>query len=296
MRTKNKKSRKKETLINREHKDRLFKRLFGSADNRASMLSLYNALNDSNYTDETMLQIYTIEDAVYMGMKNDIGYILDSYICLHEQQSTYNPNMPLRGFLYHAKMYEKFLIENNIDINTSKLKKIPSPQFYVFCNDPEFKEEKAILHLSDAFIQPIKSGEFEWTAIMLNINLGHNIELMQKCETLNSYATFIDKIRSYTASGYPLEEAVNYAVDWCIRNNILAEYLKKHKSEVIGMVLTEYDEKKTMNNIYVDGFNDGRFSEIQNTEKEKRRADEAEARNAALIEEINALKKQLGQI
>lgn len=102
------KTRKKRN-INRNHKDRLFKKLFGSAENKANMLSLYNALNGSSYTDESQLLIYTIEDVVYLGMKNDVGYILDSYISLHEQQSTYNPNMPLRGFLYHAKMYEKYL-------------------------------------------------------------------------------------------------------------------------------------------------------------------------------------------
>ena len=108
--TKNtKRNTKNNIYVNREHKDRLFKKLFGSAENKTNMLSLYNALNGSSYSDETELQIYTIEDVIYLGMRNDVGFILDSYISLHEQQSTYNPNMPLRGLFYHAKMYEKYI-------------------------------------------------------------------------------------------------------------------------------------------------------------------------------------------
>lgn len=277
------KTRKKRN-INRNHKDRLFKKLFGSAENKANMLSLYNALNGSSYTDESQLLIYTIEDVVYLGMKNDVGYILDSYISLHEQQSTYNPNMPLRGFLYHAKMYEKYLTQNHILIDTPKLKKIPTPQFYVFYNGDKEADDKEVMKLSDAFIQPVKEGAFEWTATLLNINKGHNTDLLKKCETLNDYATFIDKIKEYKAQEYSIEEAVHKAVNWCIENNCLSEYFRMHKSEVIGMVLTEYNEKEVMSDLakesYKDGYDSGRREEMANTAKERLRADNAENRLA----------------
>ena len=290
--TKNTKHNTKNNIyVNREHKDRLFKKLFGSAENKANMLSLYNALNGSSYSDETELQIYTIEDVIYLGMRNDVGFILDSYISLHEQQSTYNPNTPLRGLLYHAKMYEKFIAQNKLDIYSSKLKKIPTPQFYVFCNDERFKEDKKILKLSDAFIQPVKEGSFEWTAIMININKGYNPDLLDKCETLNDYATLINKIREFKEISNSIEIAVTKAVDWCIENDILSEYLRMHKSEVIGMVLTEYNQKEIMDDIRSEAFEDGRLSEIANTEKEKKRADAAEAKVLELEAELARIKK-----
>ena len=105
---KNNPNKKKPRIyVNNNHKDRLFIKLFGSPENKDSMLSLYNALNDTEYSDVDALELYTIEDVIFLGMKNDIGYILDGYLSLWEHQSTKNPNMPLRGFLYHAKMYEK---------------------------------------------------------------------------------------------------------------------------------------------------------------------------------------------
>lgn len=292
----NKKTANKHSRINRQHKDRLFKKLFGSAENKTNMLSLYNALNGSSYTDENLLQLYTIEDVVYLGMRNDVGYILDSYITLHEQQSTYNPNIPLRGLIYFAKMYEKYITQNKLDIYSSTLKKIPTPQFYVFYNGDTISEDKETLKLSDAFIQPVKEGVFEWTAIMLNINKGHNTNLLEKCETLNSYATFINRIKELLSEGCNIEEAVTKAVDWCIFNNVLAEYFRMHKSEVVGMVLTEYNEKQVMDNIkkefYDNGFNDGFDKgiqkEMENTAIEKARADAAEAR-------VRELEAQLSQ-
>ena len=213
------------------------------------MLSLYNALNGTEYDDVDALELFTIEDVIYLGMKNDVGYLLDSYMVLHEQQSTYNPNMPLRGLLYHAKMYEKYIKRQGIDLYTTTLKKVPTPQFYVFYNGDKDTEDRAMLRLSDSFIQPVKDGEFECTAVMININKGHNTDLLQKCETLNGYALFIDKIKEGLSSGLDIEQAVNNAVEWAIGNGILSEYLSMHKSEVLGMVLTEYDEKKVMEDI-----------------------------------------------
>ena len=86
-------------MVNRNYKDRLFKAVFGSADRKEYALSLYNAINDTSYSDSSELTLYMIEDSVYMGMRNDVSFIFDNAINLYEQQSTYNPNMPLRGLL-----------------------------------------------------------------------------------------------------------------------------------------------------------------------------------------------------
>ena len=255
----NKKNKKNRNVnINRKYKDRLFIKLFGSQENKANMLSLYNALSGTEHEDEDALELYTIEDVIYLGMKNDIGYLLDSYMVLHEQQSTYNPNMPLRGLLYHAKMYEKYVKQRDINLYTTVLKRIPTPQFYVFYNGDKETEDRVILRLSDAFEKLVKDGEFEWTAVMLNINKGHNTELLHKCEMLNEYSLFIGKIKDDIKAGAETEDAVNEAIDWAIDNDILSEYLRGHKSEVVVMLLTEYDEQKVWERFKKDAYEEGR--------------------------------------
>ena len=254
-----KKNKKKQRVyVNNHHKDRLFIRLFGSPENKASMLSLYNALNDTAYSDVNALELYTIEDVIFLGMKNDVGYILDGYLSLWEHQSTKNPNMPLRGFLYHAKMYEKYIKDRDLDIFSSALQRIPTPQYYVFYNGDSNAGDIETLKLSASFINPVEEGKFEWTATMLNINLGHNDELMEKCSTLKQYATLVDKIKDGIKRGMDVENSIIEAVNWCIANDVLKDYLVRHKSEVVGMVLTEYDEKKHIKNEKQISWEEGR--------------------------------------
>ena len=105
-----------EIRINREHKDRLFRLIFGKEEYKQNLLELYNALNDTSYNNLDDLKITTIEDVVYMGMKNDVSMLIHSRMTLFEHQSTYNPNMPIRGFMYAARLYNKYIEENNLNI------------------------------------------------------------------------------------------------------------------------------------------------------------------------------------
>ena len=184
-----------------------------------------------------------------MGYKNDVSLILANEMHLYEHQSKYNPNMPLRGFIYFAKLYEKYIAKMNLNIYDAPLKKIPTPHYYVFYNGPEFHEEHEILRLSDAFEKENDSGEYEWTAHLLNINLGKNKKLMKQCKKLEDYAILIDKIRCYNKELGDLEEAVIRAVDECIDENHLKDFLVQHKSEVVGMILTEWDEEAYLEDI-----------------------------------------------
>ena len=95
-------------------------------------LSLYNAVNGSHYTNADELDLYTIEDAVYMGMKNDLSFIFDATLNLYENQSSYNPNMPLRGLFYFSKQYEKYVKLNRLNLHRTVLQKIPAPRYIVF--------------------------------------------------------------------------------------------------------------------------------------------------------------------
>ena len=78
---------------NRKYKDTVFRMLFSDKEN---LLSLYNAINRTAYEDPEELEIVTLESAIYMGMKNDLAFIIDMNLLLYEHQSTYNPNIPLR--------------------------------------------------------------------------------------------------------------------------------------------------------------------------------------------------------
>ncbi len=236
-------------MIRRNHKDRLFVKLFGDPDNKENLLSLYNALNDRSYDDPNELEINTIEDVIYMGRKNDVSCIIDAHMNLFEHQSTYNPNMPLRGFIYIAKLYEKYIEQYELNIYSEKLEKIPTPKYFVLYNGTRDMPERMELKLSDAFMHPDESSGIEFTAIMININYGMNKELMAACSTLEEYAIFIDRVRRYadlSMSAAEMEKAVDKAVNECIKEGVLFDFLTAHKAEVKGMILTDYDEEKTM--------------------------------------------------
>lgn len=178
---------------NRQYKDRLFRLIFGSEENKEFILSLYNALNGTNYTDTSLLDITTIQDVIYMGMKNDSSFIIDSELNLFEQQSSFNPNMAFREFQYCAKMMDAWVIKNHLDIYGSKLIKIPAPKCYVFYNGLDKHEDREIQKLSDAFMK--ESEGYEWTVTMLNINKGYNEELLKNCQALSEYTNFVAKVR-----------------------------------------------------------------------------------------------------
>ena len=142
----------KKTKYAKKHKDRLFRFIFNQ---KSELLSLYNAVNDSDYTDENDLTIYTIENFIYMGMKNDLAFIIATNLFLYEHQSTYNPNMPLRDLFYISSEYQKLV--DHKSLYSSVLQKIPAPNFIVFYNGTEKKEDRWENALSDAYETRIKN-------------------------------------------------------------------------------------------------------------------------------------------
>ena len=167
-----------ETKTNREYKDRVFCLLFGSEEYKENALSLYNAISGTDYTDADDITFCSISDVIYIKMKNDVAVLFDSRLSLWEHQSSYNPNMPVRGLMYFGKMYDSYIKLGGINIYGSKLAKIPVPRYYVFYNGSKDLPAKLKLKLSDSFAEPDNSGDFEWTAIMLNLNIGKNDGLL----------------------------------------------------------------------------------------------------------------------
>lgn len=246
---------------NRNYKDTVFRMLFSDKKN---LLSLYNAVNSRDYTNPDDLEIVTLENAIYMGMKNDLAFIIDTNLYLYEHQSTYNPNMPLRDLFYISSEYQKMLDQKSL--YSSSLQKIPAPNFIELYNGTDTLSDFSEHRLSSAFENLSGEPKLELIVTVLNINEGHNALLMEHCQTLKEYSQYVAKVRKY-AAGMPLDQAVEYAVDECIKENILADFLRKNRAEVISMSIFEYDkeeeEKKLRKAEYEAGVEAGEKSGIQ---------------------------------
>ncbi len=246
---------------NRQYKDTVFRMLFSEKEN---LLSLYNAVTGSHYQNAEALKIVTLENAIYMGMKNDLAFMLETNIYLYEHQSTINPNIPLRDLIYIGIEYQQFV--NDKSLYSSKLQKIPAPKFMVFYNGTDDVEDRMELKLSSAYEHLAGEPDLELKVLMLNVNEGHNKELMEQCQTLKEYAIYVARVRKY-ASELNLNDAVERAITECIKEGILVEFLRKNRSEVKMVSILEYDkeweEKKLRKAEYEAGKEDGRNEGIE---------------------------------
>ena len=230
------------TTVNREYKATIFQMLF---HNKKEVLSLYNALNNSHYTEEDKLEIVTLENAVYMSMKNDLAFVLDFHLHLYEHQSTPNPNMPLRDLFYVSQEYQKLVEKKSLYSSVSL--KIPAPRFIVFYNGRIKQPERQVLRLSDLYELPEKDPMLELQVLMLNINNGCNEQLKNNCRTLREYMIYVEKVRFYIdVENISMQEAVEMAVEQCIQEGILSDFLRKNKAEAIAMSIFEYDEEREL--------------------------------------------------
>ena len=239
---------------NRQYKDTVFRMLFSEKEN---LLSLYNAVTGNSYQNADDLKIVTLENAIYMGMKNDLAFMLETNIYLYEHQSTLNPNIPLRDLIYIGIEYQQYVDDKSL--YSSRLQKIPAPKFMVFYNGTDAVDDRVELRLSNAYEHLAGEPDLELKVLMLNVNEGHNKELMEQCQTLKEYAIYVARVRKY-ASEMNLNDAVARAIDECIKEGILVEFLRKNRSEVKMVSILEYDkeweEKKLRKAEYEAGKND----------------------------------------
>lgn len=230
--------------VNRVYKDRLFRLIFSSKE---ELLALYNAVRGTQYKDAEALEITTLDDVLYMGMKNDLSFLLDDVLNLYEHQSTYCPNMPLRGVFYLADIYRKYVDASGGDLYGSRRLMLPLPQYLVFYNGTAQLPDRMVLKLSESYYLPeglAAEPSLECSALMLNINLGHNRELMDNCRKLWEYAVFVERIRERLAAGEQLEEAVKQAVDICMKEGVLADILRTQRAEVEELMWAEFNEER----------------------------------------------------
>ncbi len=235
----------------RNYRDTMFRMLFRE---KKELLSLFNAIHGTAYEDPDGLEITTLENAVYMSMKNDISCVLDMQLVLYEHQSTVNPNMPLRDLFYVSRLLEKMTRKQ--DLYANKRIMLPAPQFIVLYNGREPQPERREFYLSESFARKPGQPKLELVVVQININPGYNEELVNSCKTLAEYVQYTERVRQYSQD-LPLAEAVEKAVSECIEEDILADFLRKNRNEVISMSIFEYDEEKHMRTVRSEGFEDG---------------------------------------
>ena len=241
------------TKTRRSYKDSLFRMVFRE---KKELLSLYNAINGTDYDDPEALTVTTIEDALYIRIKNDISFLIENVMNLYEEQSSWNPNMPLRGLFYFSNIYQGYVGQNHLDIYSRKQLKLPQPRYIVFYNGVKKEPDRQELRLSDSFIRSDGQPSLECIAQVININYGQNRELMEACKKLGEYSYFVAKVRENLKKGLTLETAVDRAVVSCIREDVLRSFLEKHRMEVKDVILTEFDEELHNKTILEEGKQD----------------------------------------
>ena len=241
--------------VNRTFKSTLFIMLF---EDRKNLLELYNAITGKHCADPELLEINTLENAIYMSMKNDVSFLIDGRLSLYEHQSTKNPNLPLRFLLYISHLYSRLTVKANL--YGERIVQIPAPEFIIFYNGKDEMDEmpeRQLLKLSDMYSVKEEKPKLELEATLLNISGANNRKLKEACRTLRDYAIYTDKIRTYTET-MELPEAVDRAINECIEEDILRDFLMKHKAEARAMSIFEYDQERHMQQEREAGIEKGR--------------------------------------
>ena len=276
-----------DTPVNRLYKSRIFAMLY---QDKKELLDLYNAISGKHYEDPELLEINTLENAIYMTMRNDLSFLIDFRLSLYEHQSTYSPNLPLRDLFYISDLYSGMVKDENL--YGIKLVQIPAPQFVIFYNGMKEMPDRTVLRLSDAYSVKEENPALELTAVMLNINRGHNEKLKGLCKSLKDYSEYTARVREY-ADTMPISEAVEQAICECIQEGILAEFLKQNRAEAKQVSIYEYDEEKHMRQeretFWEDGWAAGREEGIREGEERGREFGRKEGRQDGKLDLLKDL-------
>jgi plasmid maintenance system antidote protein VapI len=245
---------------NTKYKDSVFSLLFSDP---AALRELYGALEGITLPPDVPVTINTLKDVLFMERINDISFTIgDMLVILLEHQSTINPNMALRLLMYIGRIYEKILGDKNI--YTMKALTIPRPEFFVLYNGTEPYPDEQVLRLSDAFENTERLGfsmkapvELELIVRVININEGRNEEIVRRSKVLAGYRAFIGKVRGYEGGGIGREEALKQAVVYCREHDILREFLENHGTEVMNMLITEWNWDEALAVRFNEGWEGG---------------------------------------
>lgn len=254
---------------NREYKDALFKFIFGNEQHKEFTLSLYNAINNTNYTNKDDISFNTLDDILYIKMKNDVSFLFDYKMTLFEQQSTWNPNIPYRMFEYLSILYKKYISENKINVYSQNMIKLPAPKCVMLYNGDKNIPNVSDLRLSSLFLNN-KTGDIELIVKVYNINEGSNSDTLTNCKPLKEYAWIVQNIKDLYKE-MNLLEAINITIDKLPKDFLIRDLLLNEKSEVISMLTTEFDQaayEKAHEEYAEQRFKDGLSEGAKNERKE----------------------------
>lgn len=224
---------------NRKYKNSVFVDLFYEDESaEENDIALYNALHDEPLPEGTKVEKIRVENVLYMNFQNDISFGVDGKVMVFgEHQSSMNENMPLRSLMYVGRAYKKIVPVR--ERYKKKMRKLPQPEFYTFYNVKETWGKEKILRLSDAYLLQTDDPMLELTVKVININHKDNHEILKKCSVLKEYSEFVEIVRKHKEIGE--QEYFRKAIEDCIKRGILKEYLERKGSEVLNMLIAEYD-------------------------------------------------------
>jgi hypothetical protein len=240
---------------NREYKSDVFSMLM---EDKVNAMQVYNAVNGSDYDDPELVEICNLDRGVSLSIRNDAAFFLDASLSIYEHQSSICPNMPVRSLVYFTNILEKMIKDRNI--YGRKLIKIPVPKFVVFYNGDEDQPEQYDMRLSDAFEHYVEQPELELICRVYNINKGKNKELLDRCPVMRDYMTFVDYVRFYHRENgrEQLEHSIEQAIDRCIQEGVLKDFLIERRSEVVKMMQLDYTFERQLTLERQDSREEGR--------------------------------------
>ena len=239
---------------NREYKSDVFSMLM---ENKSYALEVYNALNHSDYRNPEEVEIIRLERGISLSIRNDASFLIDMNMSFYEHQSTYNPNMPLRSAIYYVNTLEDWLRRKNLDLFSRKRIQVPTPHFVVFYNGTEKRPEYEEMRLSEAFCHKTDEPGIEVRCRVYNINPDNNRPLKERSAVLEGYTYFVEKVRTYRKGNMSLEEAVDRAIEDCIKNHVLEDFFRDRKDEVKKMTHLDYTWEKREQMIRKEEFEEG---------------------------------------
>lgn len=242
--------------VERNYKDTVFVTVFKE---KKCLIELYNAIFDTNYDENTPLDIVTIKDVLFRTLKNDVAFTLGGcFVVLIEHQSTLSDNLPLRDLLYVSTLFKRMIDSKRL--YRKKALMIPRPQFIVLYNGPTDMPEYQELRLSDAYLGELREGEEDALQLVVkvyNINSRKNAEILKKCETLRQYSRFVDIMRSYQKIDRLTNETMVEIMKRCQKDGILTDFFREYGTELIEMLFKELTREEDLEISRLDGYDAG---------------------------------------
>ena len=219
-----------------KYRDSLFRHYF--MDDKRRLLSLLNALLGTTGDDPDEIEINTLDGLFFSAVKNDISCVFQNrQLILLEHQSTLNENMPMRMLFYLVELMKR-KVNPSTQVFDEPLITFPAPKFFVIYNGLKKAPEQREMNLSDAFNG---SSTINLKVQFLNVNAGHNRELIAKSKSLSNYCIFVDRVAYNRKRGMSIKEAIREAMEYCIREGVMAEYLRVNFKEAMNMYWFEYN-------------------------------------------------------